>query len=67
MDGQVTARTLVCAIPRAIVFCWLMTRMVELCRMLTEVAVEFLKPVARLAVASHLQVRHALRPPAGRK
>jgi hypothetical protein len=44
MDGQVTARTLVCAIPRAIVFCWLMTRMVELCRMLTEVAVEFLKP-----------------------
>ena len=43
MDGQATAGTLVCAIPKAAVVCWLMTRLAELCRMLSEAAVEILK------------------------
>ena len=42
MDGQVTAGTLVCAIPKAVVACWLTTRLGELCWMLAEAAVEML-------------------------
>ena len=43
MDGQVTAGTLVCAIPKAALLCWLRPQLAELCRSLTEVAVEVLK------------------------
>ncbi|MCA9062372.1 MAG: hypothetical protein KDA96_04920 [Planctomycetaceae bacterium] len=43
MDGQVTAGTLVRAIPKVDVACWLMTRLAELCRILSEVAAEVLK------------------------
>ena len=43
MDGQATAGTLVCAIPKAAIVCWLTTRLAELCRMLAEAAAEVLK------------------------
>ncbi len=43
MGGQVTAGTLVCAIPKVTVVDWLMRRLAELCRMVSEAAAEVLK------------------------
>ena len=44
MDGQVTAGTLVCAIPKKVVVAWLTKRQAVLCQTLADTAAEFLKP-----------------------
>jgi hypothetical protein len=44
MDGQVTAGTLVCAIPKNVVVAWLKKRQAELCQTLADTAAIFLKP-----------------------
>ncbi len=44
MDGQVTAGTLVCAIPKKVVVAWLTNAQVALCRTLADTADIFLKP-----------------------
>lgn len=44
MDGQVTAGTLVCAIPNKVVVAWLTKRQAVLCQTLTDTAAIFLKP-----------------------
>ena len=44
MDGQVTAGTLVCAIPNKVVVAWLTIRQVVLCQTLADTAAIFLKP-----------------------
>lgn len=57
MDGQATAGTLVRAIPKADIFGWLMTRLAELCRMLSEVAAEALKSGMGPADVHRLEIR----------
>ena len=44
MDGQVTAGTLVCAIPKNAVVAWLTKRLAELCQTLADTADVFVKP-----------------------
>ena len=44
MDGQVTAGTLVCAIPNKVVVAWLTKRQSVLCQTLADTAAIFLKP-----------------------
>ena len=44
MDGQVTAGTLVCAIPKKAVVAWLTKRLAELCQTLADTADVFVKP-----------------------
>jgi hypothetical protein len=44
MDGQVTAGTLVCAIPKKVVVAWLTKRQAVLCQTLADTAAIFLKP-----------------------
>ncbi len=44
MDGQVTAGTLVCAIPKNVVVAWLTKRQAVLCQTLADTAAIFLKP-----------------------
>jgi hypothetical protein len=44
MDGQVTAGTLVCAIPKQVVVAWLTKTQAVLCQTLADTAARFLKP-----------------------
>ena len=57
MDGQVTAGTLVCAIPKNAVVAWLTKRLAELCQTLADTAAVFLKSGMRPADAHGFERR----------